>query len=391
MRSKLWASVAVLSLAIGFAGCADSGSNSNSGNGNGAANGNSNGSTPAADGEKLTVAYVTNGITSFWRVAEKGCEAAAKDLNVNVEVSMPPDGVGDQKRMIEELLTKGVDGMAVSPIDPDNQTALLNTAAENTNLITHDSDAPESKRLAYIGMDNYTAGRMCGQLVKEAMPDGGSVMIFVGRLGQLNARLRRQGVIDELLDRAPDPSRYDEPGKVLGEGGKYVVLDTRTDQFDFAKAKADAQDAISKYPDLGCMVGLFAYNPPKILQAVEEAGKLGEIKIVGFDEEAGTLQGIVDGHIHGTTVQNPYMYGYESVRILTKLAQGDKSVLPEGGFMDIPARNIRKDNVGEFWAELKKLTGEAEEKPAPEAENTEQPENIKEAPEKEEAEPAPAK
>ena len=106
------------------------------------------------------------------------------------------------------------------------------------------------------------------------------------------------------------------------------------------------------------MVGLFAYNPPQILEAVKEANKTDEIKIVGFDEEAPTLQGIIDGTIHGTTVQNPYEYGYKSVAILTALARGDKSVIPKSGFIDVPARNIRKDNVDEFWTELKRLTGD---------------------------------
>jgi ribose transport system substrate-binding protein len=64
-------------------------------------------------------------------------------------------------------------------------------------------------------MSNYDAGRMCGELVKEAMPGGGSVMIFVGRVEQDNARLRRQGVIDELLDRSHDPTRFDPPGEVI--------------------------------------------------------------------------------------------------------------------------------------------------------------------------------
>ena len=114
---------------------------------------------------------------------------------------MPPEGAGDQKRMLEELINQGVDGVAVSPINPENQAGILNQVAAATNYITHDSDAPETPRLAYIGMNNYDAGRMCGKVVKEAMPEGGEVMIFVGRLGQLNADLRRQGVIDELLDR----------------------------------------------------------------------------------------------------------------------------------------------------------------------------------------------
>lgn len=308
-------------------------------------------------GDKPTVAYVTNGIASFWTIADKGANAAAEQFDVNVEVRMPPKGVADQKRMVQDLLTRGVDGIAISPIDPDNQGDLFAEISGRTNLITHDSDAPDSERLCYVGMDNYTAGRMCGQLVKEAMPEGGNVMIFVGRLEQLNARLRRQGVIDELLDRSHDPKRYDKPGNPL-EGEKYTILDTRTDGFDFAKAKAQAQDAITRYPDLGCMVGLFEYNPPLCLEAVREANKIGKIRLVAFDENKATLQAIIDGEIYGTVVQNPYEYGFQSVRILAALARGDRSVLPDGGFLDIPARRITKDNVEAFWSELKELTGE---------------------------------
>ena len=333
--------------AVIIAGCADD--SENGGNSSSSSNGGTNESAPK-------VAYVTNGIASFWVIAEKGAMDGGKEFNANVNVQMPANGVEDQKRMCQDLLAQGIEGIAISPIDPDNQGDLLGEIAQHTKLITHDSDAPDSDRLCYIGMDNYTAGRMCGELVKEAMPDGGSVMIFVGRLGQANARLRRQGVIDELLDREPDSSRYDEPGAGPIEGEKYTILDTRTDGFDFGKAKAQAQDAIAKYDDLGCMVGLFAYNPPLILDAVREAGKIGQIKVVAFDEEAGSLQGIKDGEVYGTVVQNPYMYGHESVRVLAALARGDESVIPEGGFIDIPARQIRKDNIDEFWTELKRLT-----------------------------------
>ncbi|MCD0458844.1 sugar-binding protein [Roseiconus lacunae] len=312
-----------------------------------------------AEGEDIKVAYVTNGIASFWVIAEAGCNDAAEELGVECSVLMP-DGAADQKRTLEELISLGVDGVAVSPIDPGNQTGILNDVAEATNLITQDSDAPDSNRLAYIGMSNYDAGRMCGKLVKEALPDGGEVMIFVGRLGQLNADQRRQGIIDELLDRSNDPTRDFDPADEVLKGDKYTILDTRTDDFDFAKAKGVAEDAIVKHPNLGCMVGLFAYNPPNILEAISGAGKLGEIQVVGFDEDDRTLQAIIDGHCYGTVVQNPYEYGYKSVEILSKLAAGDESALPEGGFLDIPARAIRKDNVKEFWDELKVLTGDTD-------------------------------
>jgi ribose transport system substrate-binding protein len=334
-------------LAVCFIGCGGDGDTTTGGGTDGGSGGS----------DKPRVAYVTNGIASFWVIAEKGAQAAAEKVGAEVVVKMPPNGVEDQKSMCQDLLAEGISGIAISPIDPDNQGDLLDEISANANLITHDSDAADSQRLCYIGMDNYLAGRMCGQLVKEAMPDGGSVMIFVGRLGQANARLRRQGVIDELLDRDADDSRYDDPNAGELKGDKYTILDTRTDGFDFGKAKAQAQDAIAKYEDLGCMVGLFAYNPPLMLEAVREADKIGKIKIVAFDEDDATLAGIQEGAIYGTTVQNPYQYGYQSVEVLTALANGDKSVIPESGFINVEARNIVQGTVDDFWAELKKLTG----------------------------------
>lgn len=356
--------------------------------------GGDGGASISADAPK--VAFVTNGIASFWDIAEKGAMDGGKEFDANVIVKMPANGVEDQKRMCQDLLAQGIKGIAISPIDPDNQGDLLDEIASHTNLITQDSDAPNSKRLCYIGMDNYTAGRMCGKLVKEAMPDGGSVMILVGRLAQENAKLRRQGTIDEILGRSEDRTRYDDPNDGEIKGEKYTILDTRTDGFDFGKCKENAQDAIARYEDLGCMVGLFAYNPPLILEAVREAGKVGKIKIVSFDEDERSLQGIKDGAIYGTTVQNPYAYGHKSVEVLAALARGDQSVIPDGGVINIPARNIRQDNVDEFWAELKRLT--AKDTPAATdadaASDEEPPETIEEPPETSEgnatAEDAPA-
>ena len=141
-----------------------------------------------------------------------------------------------------------------------------------------------------------------------------------------------------------------------------LFLDTRTDDFDHPQAKANAEDAIANHPNLKCMVGLFAYNPPLCLEAIRDAGKLKEIKVVSFDENEASLQGIMDGTVVGTVVQNPYQYGYESVRVLKALANGDKSVIPENEILHIPARKIRKDNVEEFWTELKSLLGDSAKK-----------------------------
>ena len=319
----------------------------------------------ASSGEASTetstprVAFVTNGVADFWVIAEKGAEAGGAEFGADVSVHMPPAGLSDQQRILEDLMVKGVDGIAVSPIDPANQTEFLDKVAARTDLITHDSDAPDSDRLVYIGMDNYDAGRMCGKLVKDALPEGGEVFIFIGRLEQDNARRRRQGVIDELLDRDSDPMRYDPPGTAL-EGEKYVILGTLTDQFDLTKGKANAEDVLSRYPDVDAMVGLFAYNPPLILEALKGADRTGEVKVIAFDEDDKTLQGIKDGTVAGTIVQNPYEYGRQSVKILVDLAGGDDSVIPEGGMINIPARTITSENVQAFWDDLRTKTGKAD-------------------------------
>ncbi len=313
-------------------------------------------------GEKvIRVAYVTNGVDPFWTIAEAGAEAGAKEFGVEVEVLMPPKGLVDQKRMVETLLSNGIDGIAISPIDAANQVQMIDEAAKVTNVITQDSDAPNSKRLCFVGMDNYKAGRQAGVLVKEALPQGGELMIFVGRLEQLNSQQRRQGVIDELLGRpeqAAGPGMKFDAADAALEGNGFKILGTRTDNFDYAKAKSNAEDAIAGYAELDAMVGLFAYNVPMCLSAVQDAGKLGRIKLISFDEQDGTLKGIQDGHVQGTVSQQPYYYGFDSVRILAALARGDKSVVPASGFFEVASVVVRKDNVDSFWAQLKKLRGD---------------------------------
>ncbi len=325
--------------ALVFAGCKPSGSD---GSGSG----------------KKRIRFVSNGVAAFWTIAAAGVKAGGEKFGVDAETLMPVEGISDQKRIIEDLLTQGVDGISVSPIDPVNQTELLNSAAARTKLITNDSDAPASDRLVYIGMDNYKAGRLCGELVREAMPGGGTIMLFIGRLEQDNAKSRRQGCIDGMLGRPADPKRYDPPSEIIDEAG-FKIVGTLTDNFDRAKVKANVEDTLSKYPEIAGMVGLFAYNPPIILEVLSQAGRLDKVKVIAFDEDDATLDGIRKGHVHATVVQNPYMYGFKSVEVLAELAKGNNGVIPAGKMIDIPARQIRQADVDVFEAELKKQMGTA--------------------------------
>jgi ribose transport system substrate-binding protein len=103
-----------------------------------------------------------------------------------------------QKEIIEDLLNRGAQAIAVSVIDPVNQKDYLNQIADKVPLLTQDNDAEDTRRRCYIGTHNYRAGRAVGKMVKEVLPDGGTIAIFVGQPDPLNAKQRRQGVLDEL-------------------------------------------------------------------------------------------------------------------------------------------------------------------------------------------------
>lgn len=303
------------------------------------------------------IAYVTNGVASFWSIAKIGAEKAGRDLGVHVSVHMPAEGIADQKRMVEDILVRGVDGIAISLIDATNQTGFVNQVADQTTLITHDADAPLSRRLAYVGMDNYLAGRMVGKLIKENLPEGGQLAILVGRIEQDNARKRRQGVIDEVMDRELNPNRFDLLDSPI-QNDKYSFVVTLTDQFDRVKAKSNCEDVLLKHPEVNALVGLFAYNIPLCMEALKQTDGKRDIRLFAFDEADQTLQGIVDGSVVGTVVQNPYQYGYESIKLLKAILNKEPNSIPNSKFIDIPARTITKDNVSEFWSDLKqKVSG----------------------------------
>ena len=296
---------------------------------------------PNNSGKTKRLAFVTNNASDFWTIARKGTEKAAAELSdVTVEFRIPGNGTAaEQKGIIDDLLAKGINGIAISPKDPDNQTQLINETAKQALVITQDSDAPKSDRTCYIGTDNVAAGRQEGGLIKEILPQGGKIMVFVGSADARNARERLQGIKEVL------------------QGSKVEIIDVRTDEADRVRAKSNAADTLVKYPDVACMVGLWSYNGPAILNAVKDAGKVGQVKIVCFDEEDETLAGIKSGAIYATVVQQPFEFGYQSVKMMAQILNGDKSGIPANKQVIVPTLVIKKDTVDAFQTKINQLRG----------------------------------
>jgi ribose transport system substrate-binding protein len=216
---------------------------------------------------------------------------------------------------------------------------MLNRAAQQSLVVTQDSDAPNSNRACYIGTDNVAAGRQAGAMIKEALPQGGKIMLFVGTLDAANAQQRYQGIKETL------------------QGSNIQILDVRTDNADRVRAKSNASDTLVNQPDIAALVGLWSYNGPAILGAVRDGGKIGKVKIIAFDEEDETLGGIKDGAIYATVVQQPFEFGYQSMKLMAKILDGDRSDIPAGKQIFVPTLAIKREQVEEFSKKINQLRG----------------------------------
>ncbi|HEY8336018.1 MAG TPA: sugar-binding protein [Tardiphaga sp.] len=291
--------------------------------------------------DKKTLAFVVNGASDFWKAAEAGVKKAQGELpNYTLTFKYPEQAsAAIQIRLMDDLVAAGVAGIMVSSADPKTSSEALNRIGGQVALFTTDSDAPETKRVAYIGSSNTDAGKQAGQLVLKALPNGGKCMGFVGLLGADNAKERIQGVKDTI------------------KGSKVTLVDVRGDDIDQTRARRNVEDTLTANPDINCMIGFYSYNTPRIYEALKDAGKLKQVTIIGFDEDPITLGGVKEGTIAGTVVQQPYEWGYQGMKDMAKYLEGDKSFIPPNKLIIIPTKIIEASNVDAFWAELKQRQG----------------------------------
>jgi ribose transport system substrate-binding protein len=290
--------------------------------------------------DKKSLFFVVNGASDFWKIAEAGVKKAQGELpNYELSVKYPEQAAAAvQQRVLDDLVAAGAAAIMVSAVDPKNQTEGLNKVAEKIPLFTTDSDAPQSKRLAYIGSSNVALGNDAGKLMLKALPNGGKCIGFVGLLGADNAKERIQGVRDTI------------------KGSKVELVDVRGDEIDQGRAKRNVEDALAATPDVACLVGFYSYNTPRIYEALKEAGKLGKIKVIGFDEDPITLGGVKEGSIVGTVVQQPFEWGYQGMKLMAKVLEGDKSGI-SNPIIIVPGKVIDQANVDGFMGDMKKIMG----------------------------------
>jgi len=296
------------------------------------------GNSGSGSGKTLKLAFVTNNASDFWNIAAAGVRKYEKEAGVQVDIKMPPNGtVQEQNQILENLVTQGYDGIAISPKAPKDQVAEINKAAAKTILICHDSDASNSNRKLYIGTNNFEAGKALGQEIVKLLPNGGKMAVFVGTLSADNAAERLRGIEEAI------------------KGKNIEIVAKKEDETDRVKARTNVEGVINGYSDINLLCGLWSYNGPQIASAIESSGKKGKILAAVFDEEDGTLDGIEKGVIQVTVVQKPFQFGYLSSKWLHELNTRKDLQIPPGGIIDTGVEVITAANEKEFRTRLNEL------------------------------------
>lgn len=288
--------------------------------------------------KKLRLVFVGGTPDNYWSIVRLGCDFATRQLSdVDLDFRYLENGTTPaQQELLNALVTNGVDGIAVSPIDPDSQTDFLNKIAASTVLVCADSDAAKSKRQCYVGTDNVAAGAQAADLLKAALPQGGKIVLFVSYANAENTKDRIQGVQNGLA------------------GSNIQIVEAMVDGAASDIAQKNAEDALAKYPDLAGMACLNGYQGPAVLTAVRHAGKAGQVKIVCFEDYGATLDGIGAGDIYGTIVQNPLKIGFQTIFRMDKYLHGDKAQFGDGRVL-IPSQPITKSNLPDYIAVQKNV------------------------------------
>jgi ribose transport system substrate-binding protein len=280
--------------------------------------------------KKPTYALVPKSIGQiYWEACRRGMEKAAEEEGIKGYFTGPPTtDIAKQIDIIENLIVQGVKGIGISPNDPTAvKDVIARAMKQGIPVVTFDSDAPDSKRMAYIGTDNKAAGKVAGETLAKFMGGKGEFVILTGGLGAHNLNLRIEG-FREAVKNYPEMKE----------------ADLQPDEDDSEKATAIAENLLISHPNLAGFFGVSAPGGPGAARAVKDANKVGKVVIVGFDDTPECRAYIEEGVIQATVAQRPFDMGYKAIKILVDAQKGTK---PKDKIIDTGVVVITKDNLKE--------------------------------------------
>jgi len=299
----------------------------------------------AANPHEATEKYIlvaANTKLPYWQTALAGLNHAASEMKVKAEMAGPDtyDTKAEHDEFQRAVAQKPA-GILISAADAGLMAPDINAAlAQGIPVITMDSDAPDSKRLFFIGTDNYKAGTLGGKLVAKLLGGKGTIVVLTIP-GQPNLKDRLHGFQDAIAEQ---------------QGLKVTqVVDMKADPtvaFDTAKQMLDGKNKVDAF------VCLEAISCPEVGEVVNRQNLGGKVKVIAMDTDQRTVDLIQKGVISATIAQKPFTMGYYGAKLLDDLhhnkpasltanfMQDPKSPVPT--FVDTGSFVVDKDNVAGF-------------------------------------------
>lgn len=251
-------------------------------------------------------------------------------------ITKAPDSSNAQQQIeiVENLISMGVDGIAVGPTDPDALAPTIDKALEaGIQVICFETDSPKSKRLAYIGTDNYNAGRHMGAVIEKNLDGKGNIMILTGLPTQMSLNERIRGIKEYLEEKCPN----------------IKIIDTQTSEGDAQKAVTATENMIQAHSDFNAIIGIDATAGPAAVSVWKAMGWQNDDAhmIITFDDMPDNLQGMRDGYIKGIVAQRQTSWGVGVLDLLNDLCDG-KTVKD---YTDTGSIEITMDNIDSYPSE----------------------------------------
>lgn len=244
----------------------------------------------------------------YWRLVEKGANKAAEEHGVLLEYAGPKQAnIDEHLKTIEMSMASKVDGIITQGLSDEQFTPLINRVVEKLPVITIDTDAANSKRMAYIGTDNYYSGFLAGKTLIEDTNGQANVAIITGNFYANHQQQRVQGFRDAVESE---------------EGISIITVEES--EISRVRAAEKAYQILSDYPEVNAFYGTSALDAIGIAQVVDKLREPNQVYIIGFDSLPETLKYIKNGTIKATVVQEPFEMGYRSVIMMIDLIKGKK-------------------------------------------------------------------
>ena len=269
------------------------------------------GSAPSSP-RSLQIAVIPKGMThEFWKAIHAGAVKAAREVECDIiwKGSQKEDDRAQQITVVEDFISRRVDGIVLAPLDDRALVRPVQDAArEGIPVVIVDSGLQGRDYVSYIATDNYQGGVLGARRLGELLGGRGKIFLIRYQEGSASTMQREAGFLDTV--------RKEFPGLTFLVEDQYAGATTES-------AYQLAENLLGRFPEVE---GIFAPNESSTfgtLRALQESGLAGKVKFVGFDSSPKLIQALRDREILGLVLQNPMKMGYLGVKTMVAHLRGE--------------------------------------------------------------------